>query len=102
MQQRASQQSLDQDVFKRKDQYCPLPLDHPLYVESADKQASRALAIGARAGDLVLWDSALVHANYAPTAKTVTGRLRRLVAYCAMAPFPQVSCVVLLSFSDCL
>jgi hypothetical protein len=65
-----------------------LPGDHPLYLQSADTKTTTALAIGARAGDFVLWDSGLVHANYAPTSSGVCGKLRRLVAYCAMAPIP--------------
>ena len=84
MQERVTK-GLETALFKSKEQYRPLPLDHDLYVQSSDSKTSQVVAIGARAGDLVLWDSGLVHANYAPVSKSVTGRLRRLVGYCAMS-----------------
>ena len=68
---------------KVKSHYVKFPEDHYFYAKSKQEPA---LAIAVKAGDYVVWDSALVHSNFPPIKNTIINQLRRLVAYVACAP----------------
>jgi len=64
---------------------------HPLLRAARQPDGSvSCVALAVEAGDMVCWDSSLVHANTSPTTSAVRGQLRRLAAYVSFLPADRV------------
>jgi hypothetical protein len=74
-----------------KEHYLRIPSDHPIVSGAIDPETKRVKCIALRVhqGDMVTWQSSLVHANTGPSARrggVIQECLRRLTPFVAMLP----------------
>jgi len=75
--------------YAKSSDYLPIPPSHPICADILSGKCPVHVLRVPR-GCAIFWHSSLIHCNQAPRTKTITGSLRRLVAYVCLAPLAYV------------
>jgi hypothetical protein len=96
---RAAKRATFFDGIRGKSDYCPMPMTDPLaYAPNPSDSKSagggdnsgRLIAIAAKAGQMLVWNSLLPHCNFPPVADSIVrGQLVRLTQFVTLHPLLQ-------------